>query len=133
MPDYFVPLDTSLNSHYLNELYTSRAIFEYTFNYGEKHGEDLEKQGFENFLEKFRVTDAMLADVVRVGERNRVKADNRELSKKKKLFQIHVKAQIARKLWGSEGYYPVMHQTDEVFQHSLKVFDRIPELTRNEM
>jgi carboxyl-terminal processing protease len=31
MPDYFVPLDTSLNSHYLNELYTSTAIQEYTF------------------------------------------------------------------------------------------------------
>lgn len=133
MPDYFVPLDTSLNSHYLNELYTSRAIFEYTFNYGEKFGEDLEKQGFENFYDKFKVTDAMLADLVRVGERNRVKADYRELAKKKKLFQIHVKAQIARKLWGSEGYYPVMNQTNEVFQHSLRVFDRIPELTRSDM
>ena len=30
MPDYFVPLDTTLNSHYLNELYTSTAIQEYT-------------------------------------------------------------------------------------------------------
>jgi carboxyl-terminal processing protease len=28
MPDYFVPLDTSLNSYYLNELYTSTAIQE---------------------------------------------------------------------------------------------------------
>lgn len=133
MPDYFVPLDTSLNSHYLNELYTSTSIFEYTFNYAEEFGERLEKEGFERFLEKFKVSDAMLADLVKIGVRNRVKADRRELQKKKKLFQIHVKAQIARKLWGNEGYYPVFNETNEVFLHSLKVFDRIPELSRSEM
>ena len=41
MPDYFVPLDTTLNSHYLNELYTSTSIQEYTFAYAEAHKEQL--------------------------------------------------------------------------------------------
>lgn len=131
MPDYFVPLDTSLNSHYLNELYTSTAIQEYTFKYAEDHKEDLAKKGFEHYYTKFSVTDAMLEDLVKVGERNKVKADRKELRKKKRLFQIHVKAQIARKLWGNEGFYPVYNETNEVFQQSLKMFDRIPELNRS--
>src|SRR5687768_3531190 len=113
MPDYFVPLDTSLNSHYLNELYTSTAIQEYTFNYAEQNGEQLEKRGFEEFLEKFKVTDSMLDQLVKVGIRNKVKPDYRELAKKKSLFQVHVKAQIARKLWGNEGFYPVFNETNE--------------------
>ena len=33
MPDYFVPLDTTQNSLYLNELYISNSMQEYTFNY----------------------------------------------------------------------------------------------------
>lgn len=133
MPDYFVPLDTSLNSHYLNELYTSTAIQEYTFKYAEDHKKDLEKKGFEKYYTKFNVTDAMLEELVRVGERNRVKADRRELNKKKRLFQVHVKAQIARKIWGNEGFYPVYNETNEVFQQSLKVFDHIPELDRSKL
>lgn len=133
MPDYFVPLDTGLNSHYLNELYNSTAIQEYTFKYAEDHKEQLEKNGFEHYLEKFVVTDAMLSELVNVGERNKVKPGWKELRKKKKLFQIHIKAQVARKIWGNEGFYPVFNQTNEVFQHALKVFDRIPELSRTKM
>lgn len=133
MPDYFVPLDTSLNSHYLNELYTSTAIQEYTFKYAEDHKEILEKKGFDNYFQKFMVSDEMLNELVRVGERNNVKPDRKELREKKKLFQIHVKAQIARKLWGNEGFYPVYNETNEVFQQGVKLFDRIPELNRSQM
>ncbi len=133
MPDYFVPLDTSLNSHYLNELYTSFSIHEYAFNYTETNKEKLQHNGFENFLNKFQITDEMLTDLVKVGVRNKVKADYRELNKKKRLFQIHVKAQIARKIWGNEGYFPVYNETNEVFQQSLKVFDKIPQLNRSKM
>jgi carboxyl-terminal processing protease len=133
MPDYFVPLDTTLNSHYLNELYTSTAIQEYTFNYAEVHKDELNKNGFETYFKKFAVTDAMLNDLVHVGERNKVKADYKELKERKKLFQVHVKAQIARKMWGNPGYYPIMNETNEIFQQALKVFDHIPELSRTKM
>ena len=133
MPDYFVPLDTSLNSHYLNELYTSTAIQEYTFEYAEDHKEELEKKGFDAYFQKFKVTDNMLNDLVKVGERNKVKPDFKELRLKKKLFQVHIRAQIARKIWGNDGFYPVFNETNEIFQQSLKVFDRIPELDRSKL
>lgn len=133
MPDYFVPLDTTLNSHYLNELYTSSALQEYTFNYAEKNKEDLEGKGFEAFFSKFIVTDKMLNDLVETGVRNKVKPDYLEVRKKKKLFRVHIKAQIARKIWGNEGFYPVFNETNEVFQQAIKMFDRIPELNRTEM
>lgn len=134
MPDYFVPLDTTLTSHYLNELYTSTSIQEYTFGYGEKHKAALLEKGFDHFLEKFVVTDKMLADLVQAGERNKVKADRKELAKKEKLFKVHIKAQIARKLWNNDGFFPVMNETNEIFLHALRLFDRIPaELNRTEM
>jgi carboxyl-terminal processing protease len=102
--------------------------------YGEAHKEELLKQGFDNFLKKFTVSDQMLNELVKVGERNKVKADNRELNKKKKLFQVHLKAQIARKLWNNEGFFPVMNETNEIFLQALKLFDRIPaELDRTKM
>jgi carboxyl-terminal processing protease len=89
--------------------------------------------GFDDYFNKFNVTDAMLNDLVKVGQQNKVKPDYGDLKKKKSLFQIHVKAHIARKIWGNEGFYPVYNETNEVFKHALKVFDRIPELSRSEM
>jgi carboxyl-terminal processing protease len=133
MPDYFVPLDTTLNSHYLNELYTSNALFEYTFNYAEKHQDALEAEGFDHFFARFAVTDDMLNDLLAIGVRNKVKADYKEVRLKKNLFKIHIKAQIARKVWGNDGYYPVLNETNETFQQAIKMFDRIPELNRTKM
>lgn len=133
MPDYFVPLDTTLNSHYLNELYTSTAIQEYTFNYAEKNKKQLESSGYENYLSKFTVTDAMLSELARVGERNKVKPDYKELKNRKTLFQVHVKAQIARKIWGNKGFYPVFNETNEVFMNATRLFDKVPETDRSKM
>lgn len=129
MPDYFVPLDTVLNSHYLNELYTSYAIYEYAFYYAEHNKESLEKMGFEDFYKKFRVTDAMFKELVKVGERNKVKADNTELKQKRSLFEIHLKAQIAKGVWGNDGFYPIFNETNEILQSAIKLFDKNPDLS----
>lgn len=130
MPDYFVPLDTTLNSHYLNELYTSIAIHEYSFQYVDQHREALLKKGLDHFLENFTVSDKMINDLVKLGMKNKVKPDYKDLRMRRKLFQVHIKAQIARKLWGNEGFYPVFNETNEVFLQARKLFDRIPELSR---
>lgn len=128
MPDYFIPLDTTQNSHYLNELYSTTAIYEYAFKYAEKHKKELEDGGFDNYYTKFNVTDNMLNDLVKLGQQKKLKPDYEELRLKKQLFQVHVKAQIARKVWGNDGLFPIMNETNEIFQQALKLFDRIPEL-----
>lgn len=128
MPDYFVPLDTTLSSHYLNELYSS--LQEYTMNYTEDHKQQLQDMGYEAFYKNFKVTDAMLNDLVAIGKRNGVPADRTELEHSKKVIQIHVKAFIARKVWGSNGSYPVLNETNEILQQAIKMFDKIPETRR---
>lgn len=133
MPDYFVPLDTTLNSHYLNELYTSTSIQEYTFQYAEDHREALLEKGFDHYFENFVVTDDMINGLVKIGQRNKVKPDYKDLRMRKKLFQTHMKAQIARKLWGNEGFYPVFNQTNEVYMKAVKLFDKIPQLERGKL
>jgi len=134
MPDYFVPLDTSLtSSHYLNELYTSTSIQEYTFAYADAHKESLQKMTYENFLRDFKVTDDMLNSLAKVGERNKIKPDYKELKAKKKLFQIHIRAQIARKIWHNEGFYPIINETNEIFLQAIKLFDHIQELEKQKL
>ncbi len=133
MPDYFVPLDTTLNSHYLNELYTSTSIQEYTFQYAEDHREALIEKGFDHYFENFVVTDEMINGLVKIGQRNKVKPDYKDLRMRKRLFQTHMKAQIARKLWANDGFYPVFNQTNEVYMKAVKLFDKIPQLERGKL
>lgn len=133
MPDYFVPLDTTLNSHYMNELYTSTGIQEYTFNYADEHRDELLKKGRDSFMKNFIVTDRMVEDLVKVGLRNKVKPDYKELNARKPLFKLHIKAQIARKLWGNDGFYPVFNETNEVFLKAVKLFDQIPLLEKGKL
>lgn len=133
MPDYFVPLDTTLNSHYLNELYTSTAIQEYTFNYADVNRERLLRDGLDHFKNNFKVSQDMIDGLVRVGLRNKVKPDYKDLRNRRELFDVHIKAQIARRLWGNDGFYPVFNETNEVFLQGVKLFDRIPSLNRRNL
>ncbi|HQQ96219.1 MAG TPA: S41 family peptidase [Cyclobacteriaceae bacterium] len=133
MPDYFVPLDTTQNSRYLNELYISNSMQEYTFKYAEQHKQELNAMGFEKYYLQFVVSDVMLEQLVRTGEGNKVKADRADLTRHKRDFQVNVKAQVARKIWGNDGFYPVYNENNEVLQQAMKLFDRIPTLSRGKM
>lgn len=133
MPDYFVPLDTSQNSRYLNELYNSNSIQEYTFTYATAHKEELVKRGYASFLEHFEVSQGMLDELVRVGKGNKVQPDWNDLRRHEGIFRIHLKAQIARRIWDNAGFYPVYNQSNEILQQAIRLFDRIPDLNRSRM
>lgn len=133
MPDYFVPLDTTTNSRYLNELYISNSMQEFTFTYANAHKAELKKMGFEAFRSRFQVSDMMLEQLARVGQQNKVKPDWKDLQQHKQIFVINVKAQIARRIWGNDGFYPIFNESNEVLQQALRLFDRVPDLDRSRM
>lgn len=133
MPDYFVPLDTSYSSKYLSQLYNSNSVAEYAFNYANQHQAELEKGGYAKFSGGFEVTNGMLEDLVNTGKRNGVTPEYAELNQNRSIFKLHVKAQIARRIWGNDGFYPIYNQTNEALQQALKLFDKIPVMRREEM
>ncbi|MBL7850301.1 MAG: S41 family peptidase [Cyclobacteriaceae bacterium] len=133
MPDYFVPLDTTQNSHYLNDLYITQSIQEYTFTYSNENRQVLTRMGLPAFIRKFEVSDAMLEQLTKVGKRNGVDPNWEDLRRHKSVFKTNVKAQIARRIWGNDGFYPIFNETNEVLQQALQLFDRIPDLNRSRM
>jgi carboxyl-terminal processing protease len=132
MPDYFVKLDTTLNSRYLNQLFNSNTVQEYTFKYADENLKTLEDLGYEQFYMAFDITDKMLNDLVAFGETAGVTPDLEDMNKHKGLFQLHIKAQIARKIWQNEGFYPIFNETNEILQQAVKLFDRADELDRGD-
>ncbi len=133
MPDYFVPLDTAHSSNYFNALFASNTIREFAFIYAEENKPGLEKMGFEKYKEKFEVDDPLLARLVTLGQKEGVKPEPKDLAHNKSVFKIYLKAEIARRIWGNQSFYPIFNQDNEVLQQALKLFDHIPELNRSKM
>ena len=134
MPDYFVPLDTTLGgSRYFNELFAANILREYAFNYAKENKDRLSAKGYPDYLQNFEVSDVMLSHVVVMGVKNKIEARPKDLEKNKRYFQVFLKAEIARNVWDNQSFYPIINETNEVLQQAIKLFDRIPELNRSKM
>ena len=128
MPDYFVPFDTTMNSAYLNKLFTSNAFREYTLRYYEENRDRLHQMDFEKYRDSFVVSENMLKDLVRLAESNDVAFDKEAFERSKPLLKTYIKAYIARSVWNNEGYFPIINETNEIFQEALHLFDKAEEL-----
>lgn len=133
MPDYFVPLDTTQNSTYFNRLFNVNAPREWAFKYAQKNKEQLEKMGFEKYRREFVVDDRMLNELVELGKRGHVQPMPGDLARHKAVIQNFLKAEVARRIWGNEAFYPIVNEQNEILQQALKLFDKIPELNRQKL
>lgn len=133
MPDYFVPLDTTQNSVYFNRLFNVNAPRELAFKYSQKNKERLEQMGFEKFRTSFEVDDNLLGELVALGKRGGVNPMPGDLKVHKAAIQNYLKAEIARRIWGNDGYFPILNENNEILQQAIKMFDKVPELNRQKM
>nr|WP_155188332.1 S41 family peptidase [Fulvivirga lutimaris] len=133
MPDYFVPLDTSANSTYLNKLFISNSIQEFTFKYVNDNKKMLEGMDYKDYFNDFKVTKQMRDELASIGKGNGVKPDLNDMKKNQALFDLHIRAQIARQIWDNEGFYPIFNQTNEVLQQAVKLFDQAEKLDRSKL
>lgn len=132
MPDYFVPLDTIKNSTYLNKLFTSNALREYALTYTERNKERLQKMEFDQFKDRFDVTESMLQDLVSLAEQYGAAFDEEGYERSKPLIKNYTKAFIARSIWGNEGYYPILNEHNEIFKKAMTLFDEAAQLASRE-
>lgn len=128
VPDYFVPLDTTSNSTYLNRLFTTGTIREYALHYNESNRKRLEEAGFDSFRTSFRVTNDMLDELVNLAKANKVTFNQQQFDHSEDLMKIYIKAQIARGIWKNDGFYPIFNETNEIFQQALELFDEAEQL-----
>jgi carboxyl-terminal processing protease len=130
MPDVFVPRDTTELSDYLSQLYNKNVIREYALSYYSSHRRELEKMPFERFSKTFKVTDKMLKDLVKVASDADVEYNEQEFDRSKDLLKNNLKAFIARSVYGNDGFFPVLHESDEEFQAALKQFNKAQRLAK---
>ncbi|MCH7403155.1 S41 family peptidase [Belliella kenyensis] len=132
MPDYFVPMDTTMSSAYVNRLFNSDSAREFFLDYLDKNKKKFSGMSFEDYYNKFQVTDAMLQELVKTGEKNKVKFVEKDFNKSKEYLKVLIKANMGRNLFDDNAYYKVINDINEIYLQAIKLFDEAEKLAFDE-
>jgi carboxyl-terminal processing protease len=130
MPDVFVPRDTADLTDYLLDLFNRNLIREYTLDYYTNNRAKLQNMSFEHYKNNFEVTDAMLRDLIALGEKSGAKYNSNQFNKSKQFLKANVKAYIARSIYGNAGFYPIINETDEIYNAAVTQFGKARSLEK---
>ncbi|OAV45216.1 S41 family peptidase [Lewinella sp. 4G2] len=131
-PDYFVPLDTTLNDESFLRL--RQQVPAYLFSYIRKHTELADYEGVEDFKD-FKIDEReLLAGLsARLEEEQRSALqplDNRSTSELTHFFR----ARLAKQLFGNSAYYEILNERDDIVNEALRLMmtnDPIAEARKN--
>jgi len=122
MPDIYVPLSTDDDLNYFNELVRKGLIFRFAFEYTDKNRKDLLKyENFEDFNKQFDTGSVLFAEFVEFATENGVDQIELITALSEKHIKYRMKAFISRNLFDNKGFYPVLLQTDDVFEKAVEI------------
>ncbi|MDQ3049624.1 MAG: S41 family peptidase [Bacteroidota bacterium] len=132
MPDIFVPLDTSMNSKYHNDLVRKSVMYEFALSYTDNNRKQLMTKypDIVAFRNNFLVDDKLINDVIAYGDKKGVVKDSAGLATSYKLLQVQLKALIARDLWNTDAYWQVINDINPFYSKAMEsmkndTFDRL--------
>ena len=125
MPDFFVPIDTTLYTDYHRDLVAKGVIIRSTTGYIEQHRQELKKKykDFKAFDKKFEIDDDFMNEVLTLAEKEKIAFNEEQYERSLPLLKTQLKALIARDLWDMSEYFQVMNTTDRTVQQALKVLN----------
>lgn len=122
-PDYFQKLDTLTT--YTVQLRRLNVIYEYTEKYMASNRKEIESK-YTNYLEfknGFSISQDMLDGLLNLAKSKGVELNSDSFEKDKEFLVTSLKAQIARDIWGNEGYYALFMYSDEQVTKAVSLFE----------
>ena len=127
MPDYFVPLDTTLYTPYHRQLAARSYLINANLKYVDAHRKTLKQQypDFATFLARYEVPQSLLDDIRKTAEKDKVKPkDEAEWKKSLPQLRLQLKALVARDLWDMSQYFQVVNEANPIVQKALTLFQQ---------
>ncbi|MBL7882532.1 MAG: S41 family peptidase [Bacteroidia bacterium] len=125
IPDVFVAVDTTGRTMYLGELFYAGVMNDFTFNYADKNREKLkEYKSSDNFRKNFTVTPQLISELVVFAEKAGVKKNDVQLKQSENIIKNQLKALIARNVWNTEAYYPIMNDRDVIVKKAMELLEK---------
>ena len=124
MPDYFVPLDTTIYTRFHRELAAKSIIIQQNLRCVDNHRKELKAKwtSFEDFKQGFEVPQSLVDTIIADGEKQQIKPrDEGEMEKTLPYLRLQLKALIARDLWDMSEYYSIFNESSAIVRKALEV------------
>jgi len=127
MPDYFVPMDTTRYTDCYRKIVAKGCLTDVNLKYIDRNRKQLKKDypDFKTFQEKYTVSDELLAEIYKEGEKKDVKPkDDEERAKTDDLLRLQMRALIARNIWDMTEYFTIINETDPVVMKAVELMTK---------
>jgi carboxyl-terminal processing protease len=124
MPDYYVPLDTTVYTRFHRELAAKSIVIQSNLRYVDNHRKELKKrwQSFDDYKQNYEVPQSLVDEVIAEGKKQKIEPkDEAELAKTLPYLSLQLKALIARDLWDMSEYFSVFNERSEIVKKALEV------------
>ena len=108
-------------------------IYEYTEKFLTNNRKNIESKykSYKDFGSNgYKVTDGMLITLLSLANREVWHLTKVGFDIDKKFIETSIKAQIARDIWGNEGFYAVFMMSDDQVMKGLSLIDEASKLLR---
>ena len=125
MPDYFVPVDTTLFTKYHSRLSNKGVLLKVHFQLIDAHREEWTKKfdDYAVFSRDFELDEAMMQQLIEEGKKEGVVYNEEEFRKSEPLIKLQLKALIARDLWDMNEYYHTINVVNESVKKAVELLE----------
>ena len=123
MPDFFVPLDTTVYTPFHRQLSAKSFIINANLRFIDHNRKRLKKQypDFKTFQAKFEVPQSYIDDILdEAKKQNITPKDDDELQRTLRHLRPQLKALVARDLWDMSEYFHIWNEESDVIKCALK-------------
>ena len=123
MPDYFIPVDTTLYTQYHRDLSNKGILLKVHYQLIDTHRQEWQEkyQDYAAFSKKFELTDEMMQQLIDEGKKAGITYNEEQYLKSAPLMKLQLKALIARDLWDMNEYYQTINAVDESVKKAVEL------------
>ena len=125
MPDIFVPMDTTRNFSYYNQLVQKGVINNFILNYVDKNRTGIEGKykTFEEYKDNFAVDDVMINNLLLMADKEGIARNQVAIKSADTQIRLILKALIARDVWSMSEYFELVNGEDKAFLKAVEVLE----------
>jgi carboxyl-terminal processing protease len=124
MPDVFVPQDTTGYTSYFRMAANRGLIIQYTFEYTDKHREDLQKYANGEDLLRYLKTQGLVEKFATYAEGKGLKRRNLLMAKSQALLEKAIYGNIIYNMLGMEVYTAYLNRSDKMVEQALEILEK---------
>jgi carboxyl-terminal processing protease len=124
MPDYFIPLDTTVFTPYHRALSAKNIIINANLKYIDNNRKHLKKQypTFESFQKDYEIPQSLVDTIFAEGLKKNVKPKNDdEVKRTLPYLKMQMKALVARDIWDMTQYFQIMNESSDIVKKAVEL------------